>query len=902
MTARPRLFDVHNPMEATERPTGKDSEPNASYVLFGRDRELAELGGLLASDVRWLTIVGLGGVGKSRLARELGSRHAGVIGAALIALDAVGIESADELAVSIGARVAPAPMPGREAEPELTARLAEAGRIVLLLDNLEHLVGRVGPLLRRLLASLPGLTLIGSSRLPFELPEEVAWPLMPLASQGPQSPAAALLRARARGPRSLAGWDDEDALAALAARLDGVPLALELAAARARLVTPRALDALLDHHYTLHQPGREPRQATRYAAVEWATSQLALPERTALERLSVVPGTFDLGLAIAIIAMPHAEGFAVVERLARLSLIVPVVAVPDRFRILETVRELALSRLDSTARAEAYERMAAALLARFPSHIDPIALLPAEVTAVAITEQERLSHILRTGLERPGTTAVEMALRAGGILLACFRRTGFEPFVVRAVIRLLADPKSEEASRHVLLAAGLPVVQYLSDHGDSPEVDQLQARLEAVAAGDPRAMVRVRALRVILSQFRWDFQSVADLAAEPEVKADLALSALVLQQEIIARRALGQAEPERDDERLVVVIHALTERGFAEEALRAQINRAFLATHAGRTEIALDILEGEVAPRLPLVERFRPHVERERARALADRGALGAALGRFDTAVALFTEGLAAATQATTETHLDHVATALAAGRPDRAATSLSAARPATTFSRAFATALSGALGALHGSAPASGLSAEPPQTGTLEDEAIRLWALIAEIRLAAFGKRPLEPLEAALASPAAAGSFRVRLAQRIARAAFGLATGSSSVLGLAADGTAYRLGSVWHDLSTSPLVMRLFGAVALAAERGEPAPTRDALAEVLWSGERMSASSRTKRLHALVASLGEHGLPLEIAEGRIGLQPGLTPLRVALPLWPGHEIRRGRGRGRPKKISESPR
>ena len=248
-------------------------------TLIGRDRDLRELESLLAS-TRLLTLTGPGGTGKTRLATELGARAVGHYrdGVFLVALETFDERSpaAGEIARIVGARVA-----GRDPEDTLVEQLAER-EVALLLDNLEQLAS-AGPLVSRLLASAPGLRIVATSRVPLHVSFEQEYPVSPLdvptadeaidVESLARVEAVALFvdRAKRARPSFRLTESDAHAVAAICRRLDGLPLAIELAAARVKIFSPAALLSRLDRALPLLDSGNvdvPARQRTLRAAIE----------------------------------------------------------------------------------------------------------------------------------------------------------------------------------------------------------------------------------------------------------------------------------------------------------------------------------------------------------------------------------------------------------------------------------------------------------------------------------------------------------------------------------------------------------------------------------------------------------------------------------------------------------
>ncbi|MET8973978.1 ATP-binding protein, partial [Streptomyces hydrogenans] len=366
----PGLRALHEDLLAAETPAPARTAPapgnlRARLTSFvGRDEEIAALRQDLAA-ARLVTLLGPGGAGKTRLSQEAAERVAdtwpdGVWAAELAPVrDPEAVPEA--VLAALGARETV--LRGAGAEELRTAgdplsRLVEhcAGRrMLLLLDNCEHVVGAAARLAESLLARCPGVRILATSREPLGVPGERLRPLGPL----PEATALRLLGER--GVAARPGFEvGEDPVAAreIVRRLDGLPLAIELAAARLRMLSARQIADRLDDRFRLLTSGARtvlPRQQTLRAVVDWSWELLEGPERAVLRRLAVFTGGCDLEAAEAVCAGP--EGADVLDVLGALVDKSLVVSAPEesgtRFRLLETVAEYAGERLD-----EAGERAA----------------------------------------------------------------------------------------------------------------------------------------------------------------------------------------------------------------------------------------------------------------------------------------------------------------------------------------------------------------------------------------------------------------------------------------------------------------------------------------------------------------------------------------------------------------
>ncbi|MEC4570080.1 BTAD domain-containing putative transcriptional regulator [Streptomyces virginiae] len=404
----PTADAVHPP----EAPRGNLRPRLNSFV--GREPELASLHGDLTR-LRLITLTGPGGSGKTRLAEHAAAAHpepgwlvelarldhpAAVPGAVLSAL---GLREN-----SLVARETPAPTAATDPTSRLVEHCAHRS-LLLVLDNCEHVVEAAAELTERLLTHCPGVRVLATSREPLGIPGETVRPVEPL----PPDPAHRLFADR--GAAARAGFTvDEDpaAVAEICARLDGLPLAIELAAARLRLLTPRQIADRLDDRFRLLTSGARtvlPRQQTLRAVVDWSWDLLDEAERTVLRRLSVFAGGCDLAAAEAVCADPSGDADQdVADTLGSLvdkSLVLaePYEARGMRYRMLETIHEYAAERAAAhPADARATARRHAAHYLAFAEQAEPLIRSAAQLPWIRLVETE-LDN-LRTALH---TTTVD---------------------------------------------------------------------------------------------------------------------------------------------------------------------------------------------------------------------------------------------------------------------------------------------------------------------------------------------------------------------------------------------------------------------------------------------------------------------------------------------------------------
>ncbi|MGQ0468102.1 MAG: ATP-binding protein [Sporichthyaceae bacterium] len=337
--------------------------PAPATAFLGRAAELAEVVDLLGR-TRLLTLAGPGGAGKTRLAvacaeSVAASRPDGVCFVELAPVtDPVMVAAAVVAALGLDVAAPPGPL----LEQQLHVGLSDR-RLLLVLDNCEHLVEAVAAFVATLLRRCPHVRVLATSREVLGVAGETAWPIPPLGLP-PESVAApdalgefgavALFCERARAAQPSFRLDETNAaaVARICWRLDGIPLAIELAAARLRVLSARQIADRLDDRFALlrgNAPGVETRHRTLRAAMDWSDELLAEPERIVLRRLAVFGSTFDLAAAEAVAGRPETHPCDVLDLVSRLVDKSLVAVAPSgetaRYRLLETVREYYLERL-----------------------------------------------------------------------------------------------------------------------------------------------------------------------------------------------------------------------------------------------------------------------------------------------------------------------------------------------------------------------------------------------------------------------------------------------------------------------------------------------------------------------------------------------------------------------------
>ncbi|WP_227979567.1 AfsR/SARP family transcriptional regulator [Nocardia spumae] len=372
------------PQSADGLPESPAAPPNtalglraAPNPLLGRESDLQALEKLVR-EFRVTTVLGPGGTGKTRVANELGARVSQRQPVTLVELASIRADSegspAEQLAgtcaeieTAIGAVLGvneysrETNVLRRNQTVDGKRRLREALSLrpmLLILDNCEHLIDAVAEVVADLVGSCEQLTVVATSRAPLSITAETVYPLPPLAIDAQGSPATELFVSRARAVRPSARLDPE-VVARLCRTLDGLPLAIELAAARVRAMRVEEIESRLEHRFALLRSGDRSspeRHRTLHAVIEWSWNLLEPEQQVALRRLCRFPGGFTLRAAEFVVGGPDVlDPVAAVDGLVGQSLLTVLAdddAIDTRYRMLETVREFGEEQLAAAGEAD----------------------------------------------------------------------------------------------------------------------------------------------------------------------------------------------------------------------------------------------------------------------------------------------------------------------------------------------------------------------------------------------------------------------------------------------------------------------------------------------------------------------------------------------------------------------
>ncbi len=482
--------------------------PQSLTSFVGREEEIWECSRRITHE-RLVTLTGPGGCGKTRLAIRLGER--------LLSEFPDGVWFADLAAVSDPQRVPRAlataagvrEEPGRALAETLKAHLATQ-RVLVILDNCEHVLAACAQLARRLLAGCPQLRLLATSREALGLREETGFPVHPLPLPAPdrafdaevmgavESVRLFVERASSVQPGFALTSDNATAIGDICVHLDGIPLALELAAARIRVLSVHEIRARLDDRFRLLKGGgREalPRHQTLQAAFQWSYDHLEQEGQRLFRALAVFSGGWDLAAATAVCG-DGGDEYAVLDLMTRLAdtslmLVESADGTETRYRYLETVRQYALERLEETGES-------ALLRSRHLAHF--LALAETAETAfwghegaswLARLERDHESLLSAIAWSQRADGSAPAGLRLAGALYRMWYMRGHYEVGRRVLAGVLAHPGAQEPTiaraRALYAAAGMAVFQ-----GDNAAARPLYGQSLAIhrARGDRLGVAR----------------------------------------------------------------------------------------------------------------------------------------------------------------------------------------------------------------------------------------------------------------------------------------------------------------------------------------------------------------------------------------------------------------------------
>ncbi|MBP5880192.1 LuxR C-terminal-related transcriptional regulator [Streptomyces scabiei] len=525
-------------MTRTERPRPAPSLPVPLTAFVGRARERAELAEAVKTR-RQVTAVGPGGVGKTRLALAVAADAAGDFADGVWFVDLAPVTDPARVAAAIAAAVGVGEQPGRGVDASVLTALADR-QALLVLDNCEQIRDGVAPFLERLLVACPGLRVLATSRARMLVPFEWVFPVPPLSSDGgAESDAVTLFLERAAAVGRPPEPAVRDRIAAVCERLDGMALAIELAAARWPTLGLDGLTAGLSDQLRILSggPRAEDRHRSVRAALDWSHDLLEPPDRALLRRISVFVVPFTAEAAGTVAAFAPLGASEITDGLGRLAeqslLTVTSTATGTRYQALETIRQYGTERLadaaeltdvrsrhldwclagaaaltgadgaDLRARFDALADELRAALARAadrPEHRPKAHRLALALAGLTFTRnlpgesQQRyeqaaalasdagaegaVGSAAETAVERAGAAAAAEALRQAAAVAGC-RRLGDDMFRLHRAAAEAARRAGDSAGAACELAAAATVAyRFSSEFARLPAVDEVTALLE----------------------------------------------------------------------------------------------------------------------------------------------------------------------------------------------------------------------------------------------------------------------------------------------------------------------------------------------------------------------------------------------------------------------------------------
>ncbi|GAA1118428.1 BTAD domain-containing putative transcriptional regulator [Kribbella jejuensis] len=403
-------------------------EELTTYV--GKDADVSTVRAMIG-DHRLTTLIGPGGSGKTRLASETARTMLRDLpdGAWMVELAAIGAEG-DVAQATLSALALRDALLGDVPETDPTDRVIAAVRertMLLILDNCEHVIESAARFAHRVLGECPRLRILATSREPLGITGEALWPVAPLVlptetadpAEIGESPAVRLLQDRASAVRADLA-PDPATMARICRALDGMPLAIELAAARLRTMSLEQLANRLDDRFRLLTGGSRtalPRHRTLRAVVDWSWELLSDAERAVLRRLSVFAGGAGLESAEHVCASGDVESWEVLDLLTALTEKSLVVTKDDqRYRLLGTIKEYAQQRLEEAGETDATRRTHLAYFTELVETADPHLRRAEQLEWLAILEPEHdnIAAAMRAAIaagDAPG--AMRLAAAAG---------------------------------------------------------------------------------------------------------------------------------------------------------------------------------------------------------------------------------------------------------------------------------------------------------------------------------------------------------------------------------------------------------------------------------------------------------------------------------------------------------
>ncbi len=425
--------------------------PTERTAFIGRERELVDCARRL-DDARLLTLTGVGGSGKTRLALKFAEQVLDRFSGGVWFVDLAPVDNVALVAETVATTLGATSTDGRSAE-ELLIEQLQGRRTLLVLDNCEHLLEPVSCLVDRLLGAVPMLKLLATSREGLGVDGESLFPLRSMglppasdhldASAIAGSDAVRLFVARARDGGAAFALDDNNAagVAEICRRLDGIPLAIELAAARTRALSVEQILGMLGDRFRLLTGGSRAtleRHRTLRATVQWSYDQLTREEQQLFVALSLFSGGWTLDAAASVVGSDAIGLLDAMTRLIDLSMVISEVQ-PDgqaRYRMLETLRQFGQEHLAASGRADALRAAHLDFYLAWVERMKPALKNINDATSLEpiLVELDNLRAALQWGFQHQALRAADLAVR--------LRRVWYESGLSHEGLRWLAQAQA----------------------------------------------------------------------------------------------------------------------------------------------------------------------------------------------------------------------------------------------------------------------------------------------------------------------------------------------------------------------------------------------------------------------------------------------------------------------------
>ena len=513
-----------------------DNLPLQVTSFVGRETEIGEIGALLERN-RLVTLVGPGGIGKSRVSLHVAADFADGSGDGVWLVELAPLAAAEYIPSAIAQAMGLSE--SFDGEPlDNLVRALQTKRTLLVFDNCEHLIEPVGLVVGAILRACPGVKVLASSRQALGLAAEVLYQVPALA----MASGIALFAERARAQHNRFEVTAENApiIEDICRRLDGIPLAIELAASRASILSPRQLRDRLDERFRVLTGGRRdalPRQQTLRALIDWSHDLLSEPERVLFRRLSIFVNGFSLEGAAAVASGEDLDEFEAMDLLASLVGKSLVLAEPDgdalRYRLLESTRAYAAERLDAAGEREL-------LVCRHLFYVcDRFAALRTNVEATALWHHLTVPFAAELGDVRAALAgALKRDVVRGATLLgtleASWRHLGLATEGIRLLDTFVAAVPPDES----LVLANLAIALSMLLDNVAIRVRSREVARRAVecarAAGDGRTLGAALVQHAMACIRSGELDEAAVALAEADENAG---SSVLLRLRILSRRA-----------------------------------------------------------------------------------------------------------------------------------------------------------------------------------------------------------------------------------------------------------------------------------------------------------------------------------------------------------------------------